>query len=345
VREWFNRPVLKTGVPARVPWVRIPPLPPLTIEIIIYFYFLVTHPSHNPSIAQWIDDEVPQMKKHKLGQWLTIADAARHLSILFGEDVSEADVLRFALDGHLTLSVYFVNGAVGRCGSIVSMSIDDISRTIAEKLLKRTVGEEKPRFWNELTFDPSTGKFKFRQESLLLGDDGRSISFVGRMPTSLDGVWDLTMLGHEKLEIEQRYQVLTGGPEVDMRFRNDPLDHPIVCREDGTYCQIYHDWLHPADRLPADSVIVVRTSALHDLEAQLSEKDQKIGRPVGRRERSTLLVIIGALAALAKFDVRKPSAAAAAIETQTTLMEARVSRRTIENHLNLVSEALEDRRG
>ena len=38
-----------------------------------------------------------------LKEWLTIADAARHLSILFGEDVSEPDVLRLALDGHLTL--------------------------------------------------------------------------------------------------------------------------------------------------------------------------------------------------------------------------------------------------
>jgi hypothetical protein len=28
VAEWFKAPVLKTGVPARVPWVRIPPLPP-----------------------------------------------------------------------------------------------------------------------------------------------------------------------------------------------------------------------------------------------------------------------------------------------------------------------------
>jgi hypothetical protein len=29
VAEWFKAPVLKTGVPARVPWVRIPPLPPI----------------------------------------------------------------------------------------------------------------------------------------------------------------------------------------------------------------------------------------------------------------------------------------------------------------------------
>src|SRR3954466_14077240 len=32
VAEWFKAPVLKTGVPARVPWVRIPPLPPRGIR-------------------------------------------------------------------------------------------------------------------------------------------------------------------------------------------------------------------------------------------------------------------------------------------------------------------------
>jgi hypothetical protein len=47
----------------------------------------------------------------KFKEWLTVPDAARHLSILFGEDVSEADVLQLALDGHLTLSVHFVNHA------------------------------------------------------------------------------------------------------------------------------------------------------------------------------------------------------------------------------------------
>ena len=30
VAEWFKAPVLKTGVPARVPWVRIPPSPPFS---------------------------------------------------------------------------------------------------------------------------------------------------------------------------------------------------------------------------------------------------------------------------------------------------------------------------
>src|SRR5260370_37053278 len=33
VAEWFKAPVLKTGVPARVPWVRIPPLPPVPMQL------------------------------------------------------------------------------------------------------------------------------------------------------------------------------------------------------------------------------------------------------------------------------------------------------------------------
>jgi hypothetical protein len=48
---------------------------------------------------------------------------------------------------------------------------------------------------------------------------------------------------------------------------------------------------------------------------------------------------------MAKIDVTKPSAAAIAIETQTELIGARVASRTIENHLNRIPEALENREG
>ena len=55
----------------------------------------------------------------KLRDWLTVPDAARHLSILLGDEVTEAHVLRFALDGRLTLSVDFVNIAPARRGKII----------------------------------------------------------------------------------------------------------------------------------------------------------------------------------------------------------------------------------
>jgi hypothetical protein len=58
----------------------------------------------------------------KLREWLTVPEAARHLSALFGEDVTEADILRLALDGHLTLSVYFLNAATARCGKTIPLA-------------------------------------------------------------------------------------------------------------------------------------------------------------------------------------------------------------------------------
>ncbi len=167
------------------------------------------------------------------------------------------------------------------------------------------------------------------------------------------------MLGSEQTDVEHLYQRLTGGPPVELQC----LEGPIVCREDGMHCRLQSHYsdnefanpknlreprnhpanYYPAAGLPADSVLVVRTSALHDLEARLSEPDQKVEKPIERRERTTLLVIIAALSELAKIDVAKPSGAAVAIESQTERMGARVAARTIEDHLKRIPDALEGR--
>ena len=67
-----------------------------------------------------------------LRAWLTVPEAARNLSILFGDDVSEADVLRLALDGRLTLSVHFVNGATARCGKTVPVAEYDFEGVLLD---------------------------------------------------------------------------------------------------------------------------------------------------------------------------------------------------------------------
>ena len=43
-------------------------------------------------------------KLFALKKWLSIADAAKRLSASFGEEVTEADIFRLALDGELRLS-------------------------------------------------------------------------------------------------------------------------------------------------------------------------------------------------------------------------------------------------
>jgi hypothetical protein len=261
-----------------------------------------------------------------LRAWLTVPEAARNLSILFGDDVSEADVLRLGLDGRLTLSVHLVNGATAQCGKIIPF--DD-----------------------------------FEWEGVYLGND--KVFLNSGEIRIIDGVWDLSMIGVEKTEIERKYQLLTGGPHVQSISSNGPLvNHP-----DGTWGQIlvhlseirpevrlnspydHPDNYYPAYGLPSDAVLVVRTSALRGLEALMSESEPALERPVerpepdlerpvGPRERTTLLLIIAALAELNGIDVKKPSKAAMEIESATIRMGARVAARTIEEKLKLIPDVL-----
>ncbi len=66
---------------------------------------------------------------------------------------------------------------------------------------------------------------------------------------------------------------------------------------------------------------MVRAAALQELETANSTQQVK---PLAKRERDTLLVIIAALAKIAKIDVDTPSSAASAIESETERMGARL---------------------
>lgn len=268
----------------------------------------------------------------KLKDWLTVPEAARDLSILAGEAVTEADVLQFALDGRLTLSVRLVNRVTARQGKIVPPA--DVKIVELE--------------------DPYGNTYQGLQESVDLGND-RMLTFSTER-SFIEGIWDLSMLGTERIDVEKRYQLLTGGPKVVLTNHNGPL----VNRPDGTWWQLVdhvsedkflknfykspHD--NPANyyaarALPSDAVLVVRTSALQDLVAFMSEPEPAMERPIGQRERDNLLVIIAALAKLAKMNVAKPSAAAAAIEGEAARTGIRVGLRTIEEKLKLIPDALE----
>jgi hypothetical protein len=272
----------------------------------------------------------------KLKEWLTVPDAARHLSILFGEAVLEADVLRLGLDGHLQLSAQFVNHASAQCGKVVPLA--DVKR------------REFP------TLD-GKGVVQSIDHGIYLGE-GRVFSY-NPVICSIEGIWDLTMLGAENLDVEHKYQFMTGGPAVELAT----LEGPLVNRPDGSWARImahfsknehfnkknlkspnsHPDNYYPAGGLPDDAVLVVRTSSLQRLETLTSEPKATTQRPVARRERTTLLVIMAALAKLARIDVTKPSSAAVAVEGETIRMGARVAARTIEEHLRRIPEALDNK--
>lgn len=183
-----------------------------------------------------------------------MADTVKYLSTVFKEEeVTEADVLRLGLDGRLRLSVNFVNHAEAYPGVFIS--------------------------WDESTFllspdEPYPQKLRAlceaipeseRRDPVMCGSDINDEMFVtvSKNVTNLSGVLDLPMIGAERLDIESRYQKLTGGPAVKSRGEGgtfvEGLDGKIYQLQDANREEGYY----PANGLPDDAVMVVRTESLH----------------------------------------------------------------------------------
>ena len=208
-------------------------------------------------------------KLFRLKEWVLVSDAAKYLSAIFKEDVCEADVLRLALDGHLKLSIDFIGHADARCGKIISCEEVEWAEGIFEiQLPTRKVGGTEDRL-AELDIKTPMGSF---QHGIRL-DDERFLNLSENI-ICLDGVWDLPMIGNERLDVEFKYQQLTNGPEVELL----DLMGTFVERRDGSMCQLQVEFdqkelsgqFYPAGGLPHDGVLVVRTKALSDLQQQIS---------------------------------------------------------------------------
>lgn len=232
-------------------------------------------------------------KLFKLKMWLTVPDAARHLSIAFGEEVSESDVLRFCLDGHLRLSVQLVNGGYARRRNPVELA--DIQFDRVQNL-------------------DGSGYIDLPKNGPLRSDE-LGLFQVSTEVTELEAaVWDLPLVAGERLDVEHKYQMLTGGPEVSSVY----LDGALVQSTRGTLFELQEHFsgnkhfdkkdlkkpfqhpgnFYPAGGLPSDSVLVVRTEALRDFEKSISNE------PTLAVRDESLLAVIAAL--LAQWPSGKP---------------------------------------
>lgn len=297
-------------------------------------------------------------KLSELKEWLTLEDAAKRLSASAKETANEADILRFALDGHLTLSVYFVNHARGRPVRIEKSDPQpEILKEAEEFLAKHSkqfiLSEAETKEFSELIRT-------YRGELLPSGTEVLIFEGDEQNPEVLEGVWDLLMLGAEKLDVEHAYQNLTGGPAVDLVCLGGPLiastDRSKVFQLLSSYTRgarptvsalpaikpkisketrksldflnailgtvkvknvvededprwDYETVYHPAAGLPVDSVFVVRTSAMRELERKLLPDGPEAEKPLHPSERKSVSQIIAALAAMAELDLSAPYAA------------------------------------
>lgn len=139
-------------------------------------------------------------KLFRLKKWFLLPDAAKYLSMLFNEEVSESDVLRLALDKYLTLSVNFVNHTRVRRGKIVPYEEVEYCPLRSPSLLSDMAN------YSGL---PKVLINKPSMKSLYI-DENRFINLQDKV-TVIEGVWDLPLIGAEQLDIEHEFQILTGG--------------------------------------------------------------------------------------------------------------------------------------
>ncbi len=275
-----------------------------------------------------------------LKRWLTVPEAAKHLSIAFGEDVTSADVLYLALDGRLRISVDFVNGTTACRGKVVHYTKGELGAAIASNKLPEDLKWFRWPPGAMAQMNPKLSPQEAEERSLMLmsiriGPD-RYLTLEDDV-TTLWGIWDLPMVGSERLDVEHTYQMLAGGPEVTAVN----LDGTFVERNDGPTCQLQTSYddneyqagstenlkklkqriadhgispseaeklldqhkedrkkfleermskpesqrYFPADGLPEDSVLVVRTKALREFEASISESSENSENPVSTNSR------------------------------------------------------------
>ena len=137
-------------------------------------------------------------KLFKYKVWVTLDEAANYLSIVLAEKVGISDVLRLALDGYLKLSVNFVNHAQARKGNRL--------------LYKDAEKVEMPSLKGDSNVLIVCGLKFINQETGIVEE---VVQFDEKVIT-VDGIWDLTMIGGERLDVEHKFQMLTNGPSIEL---------------------------------------------------------------------------------------------------------------------------------
>jgi hypothetical protein len=157
-----------------------------------------------------------------LKNWMTVPEAAEILSNSLKCEVTEADLLQYACDKHLKLSVNIVNSAKVRRTKAVPW--ED-----TEWLLFPTKGNKNPfspetslgnskcppileALWKKVPEDKREFVIPFLISRKI--DDNRFLIHDQQI-TEISGICDLPMIGAELRDVEHQYSLLTDGPVVE----------------------------------------------------------------------------------------------------------------------------------
>lgn len=222
----------------------------------------------------------------RLKKWLTLSEAAKHLTSVIKVDVAESDVLKFALNGDLTLSVKFVNPAYGSICVEYSENQEEAMRH-CDSFFREN---ERLPVWDDGCSIIDENEISYLQ-NLHLQEDGRiwrsgdNLWQIKTHVRKLEGVWDLPMVGGERIEVEREYQKLTGCQELIAMSK----DSVFVKSPDGALFEIqtnsrrsvemqfapgYYDSkdFQPGVTLPKERTFVIRSNAILDFIKYVNEE-------------------------------------------------------------------------
>ncbi|QDP01568.1 hypothetical protein [Thalassotalea sp. PS06] len=131
--------------------------------------------------------------------WLTLSEAARVLSSELGEEVTESDLLRLSIEKKLEMSVFLVNHAHARLGKIISTNDVDFSKVESPLFSVKDI--------DDYSLLPSDDYIYIGNESWI---------FLGVEVNTISGLWQLSNLGAESLDLEDAFQAIIGGPEITL---------------------------------------------------------------------------------------------------------------------------------
>lgn len=236
------------------------------------------------------------MKKlFDLKEWLTLEDTAKHLTILFGEEVKVSDVLRLALDGHLQLSVNFLEDTPVNYGAVVPF---------------------KDALWNEKKLDEYVSVVKMRSPKL---NDTHAIRLEAKI-SHINNIWDLALILGGRLIIEKMFYKLTLDDAIN--YEPLPFDNEIFIIDENQLIacclmELDRNFFKPdlgtsisvqikdrknysvKDNFPNDCLFIVRTNALRQLEDTIRDNQKKNDTPLSKsgetKANNSLLNIIGGL--------------------------------------------------
>ncbi len=282
-------------------------------------------------------------KLFNLKQWMNLDDACEYLSLVFGASVKKSDLYQLALDKKLVLSVDLVNKAQAKIGKLVSRpeaKTIELSGPFAEAMIED--------FEDKACLSYLEGIAYTDNQQLILEEKVYSI----------DGIWDIPMVGSEALDISHYYQLETDGSPIELInlegtfLEKEAEEGKLIAQIQERFTkedrlQIGIDDLpynsarnyFPAGTLPDDCNIIVKTESLTKL---INSASSTKNEPSTKSKNSYLSTIHALSTALADGLTNKPSKDAKAIIQILAQkgIELEIGERTLINYLKSAQDLI-----